>query len=637
MKRLVDDQRAYASDSAVRVRKRKKRIDDVDDGRLMTPNSRCITPIIHFAEHLPDDQRRIHIVTVPRTASQLSYVNMHLLSPAKVRPKRANTITSPVIDQVLEEMQSHTRNRNDISDLTKKENRLKSKYIRNLLDRDSAVDNTNYLNNDDVPSSRDFMKECDEFAQSIAKTLKESKLPQIHKNPKGNQKRHKDEHPYEHHDDSTYKEDAVSHESTSGYLNGLPRGLLFKITELKNNPSKYNDFKKDIGEIIDKKKKIEEEEREKNLTYVKNNIEWVHDDVNKKTSMMRKSGFRERDKKIQHAQLNKERIENERINTLSAEFTRTLDKMSNVEQYESSRERYQAFVELNHKKTWIEAIIISKLFIKLNKAIVLQRSERNETVQLNENATSEQREQFKKHKAAIYEEIKKRPSAFRDIELFDTNVYIARMRWKFRRKQIAAHMIRVSLLGFVDIQTILRAARKFKEHVKRAQRIVREYLLMKRCREKLMDLQFAKIESQIRRKEREELASDLLKTSASINLQLSPSLVKEMKKVRLESLKRSSGFRKTKVQNEEVEIQSLIPENLRITVIRENLTRRKRAFIKKILSEEKSRVGNMGNSHRYQRLKPKYVFKSMIGEDEMLTLVASARKMAGEHLREKSI
>ncbi|KAL0482420.1 potassium-transporting ATPase C chain [Acrasis kona] len=171
-------------------------------------------------------------------------------------------------------------------------------------------------------------------------------------------------------------------------------------------------------------------------------------------------------------------------------------------------------------------------------------------------------------------------------------------------------MIRVSLLGFVDIQTILRAARKFKEHVRRAQRIVREYLLMKRCREKLMDLQFAKIESQVRRREREELASDLLKTSASINLQLSPSLVKEMKKVRLESLKRSSGFRKTKVQNEEVEIQSLIPENLRIMVIRENLTRRKRAFIKKILSEEKSRVGNTGNSHRYQKLKPKYVSKS---------------------------
>jgi hypothetical protein len=219
--------------------------------------------------------------------------------------------------------------------------------------------------------------------------------------------------------------------------------------------------------------------------------------------------------------------------------------------------------------------------------------------------------------------------------LFDTNVFVARMKWKFRRKQIAAHMIRVSLLGFIDIQTMLRAAKKFKERVRKCQRIARQYLLVKRAREKLLDLQFAKVESIVRRKEREALASDLLRTSSTMNLALSSSLLKEMSKVRLESLKRYSGFRKKKYQSEESAQESLLPEATRIAVIREELTARKKAFIKRIIKEEKNRAMHAealeGRFRYLVRAKPH--FRTMIKDEDMLLLVAQARKLAGEHLR----
>jgi hypothetical protein len=319
-----------------------------------------------------------------------------------------------------------------------------------------------------------------------------------------------------------------------------------------------------------------------------------------------------------------------------AEIERTAEKVHHADLYENARERYQAFLEMCQKRTWIELIMISKVMKKLDRQLIINRADRPETVSLNENATLEERESFRRHRQHLYEEMKRRPGNNKDIQLFDMNVYVARMKWKFRRKQIAAHMIRVSLLGFIDIQTMLRAAKNYKDKVCRCQRIVRNYLIAKRAREKLLDLQFAKVESVIRKREREALASDLLKTSSSMNLALSASLMKEMSKVRLESLKRYSGFRKKKYQTEESQYESLIPESMRITVIREDLTIRKKLFVKRVMREEKARAMHSdameGRNMYYRFFRAKPHFKTMIKDEDMFMLVAQARKLAGENL-----
>jgi hypothetical protein len=226
---------------------------------LQTPSSRCVSPILYLRGR-SKSPRHIPFITSNgeehRSSSQLAFYRSGY-NDLGGQGKKLRTQSTPMLNNVLESLQN--TNKNDISDLTKRENRRKNKYVRSLLQKEkddvlSDEDGDLSLRRLDAPSQQDFVKECDDFTQSLVKVIRESRFPQIHRfggsgsTPEPVRIKHKEEHRRFDHDAENGDESLMHVEGMSDkYTNGLPKSLISKISQLKNNPTKYNEFQRDIS------------------------------------------------------------------------------------------------------------------------------------------------------------------------------------------------------------------------------------------------------------------------------------------------------------------------------------------------------------------------------------------------------
>lgn len=150
----------------------------IENLHLKTPNSRCISPIIYVKDKRKHPSRKIPIVTTSNEeySEKTRILFRKFEEKLSVKKEQVSSENNPALEHIIENLQN--TNKNDISDLTKLENRRKNRYIRSLLEyagenEDSEDDyNLKAAFQNELPSSQDFVKECDEFTQNIVKTIK---------------------------------------------------------------------------------------------------------------------------------------------------------------------------------------------------------------------------------------------------------------------------------------------------------------------------------------------------------------------------------------------------------------------------------------------------------------------------------